>query len=107
MLNRVEMNIFDMLCKINLIPNRMFPETPLPNPLFTFAVKKKVAPFACDLFACIAQAGLRYCIIFLSCHIKLLGFALHNPTYTTIQLYNYTTIQLLLSKVYNITAGLR
>ena len=53
MLNRIEMNIFDMLCKINLIPNLMFPETPLPNPLFTFAVKKKVAPFACDLSACI------------------------------------------------------
>ena len=47
------MNIFDMLCKINLIPNLMFPETPLPNPLFTFAVKKNVAPFACDLSACI------------------------------------------------------
>jgi len=36
MFNRVEMNIFDMLCKINLIPKPMFPETPLPNPLFTF-----------------------------------------------------------------------
>jgi hypothetical protein len=68
------MNIFDMLFKINLIPNRMFPETPLPNPLLPFAVKKNVAPFACDL---------RYCIIFLSCHIKLLGFASLNPTYTT------------------------
>ncbi len=57
---------------------------PLPNPLFTFAVKKNVAPFACDLSACIAQAGLQYCIIFLSCPIKLLGFASLNPTYTTI-----------------------
>ena len=87
------MNIFDMLCKINLIPNLMFPETPLPNPLFTFAVKKKVAPFACDLSACIAQAGLRYCIIFLSCHIKLLGFASRNPTYTTLNLQHISILR--------------
>jgi len=46
MLNRFEINIFDMPCKINLIPNLMFPEIPLPNPLYTFAVKKNVAPFA-------------------------------------------------------------
>ena len=69
-----EMNIFNMRCKINLVPNLMFPETPLPNPLFIFTVKKKVTLFACDL---------RYCIISLSCHIKLLSSASLNPTYNT------------------------
>ncbi len=80
MLNWVEVNVFDMLYKINLIPNLMFTETPMPNPLRTFAVKKNVAPFAYDLSASIAQADLRYCIIFLSVPIKLLYFASLNPT---------------------------
>ena len=83
MLDRVEMDIIHMSCKIRLIMDRVFPKPPLPNPAFAFAVAAGGEVFAAfhwndalkALYQRLVAAGKPHKLALVACARKLIIYA--------------------------------